>query len=442
MRSESNTPHRSCVLSTGRAHYGNGTMNTHRPGVERDIVAVLTGTLRAFGDQATIVIDDVPVESVEGQSDAVTAAGWEHSRIGAWSLFRRDGRSVAVGFRASMHPTHHLSVLFRADTDPGVLALLLDRYHTVTGTAWRGTCATTAHAAIRLTWGNSQYQPRWKAEKIGPRKGVGHLDWSRPLNEYEEGWGFVHTFDANSAYLGSAINSELAWSTLHHTGAIAASAAPGYWLVELDPATVAMHEDPTSPPLFGTRSIRDGAVWVTTPYLKFLGEIGDPLRVLDSWTAIPGVRGDGSQSHPANVRVLRKWGETMRDARLSVARMPDGSMRDLLETAVKRTYKDAVGGMQRETMRIYRPDWAHSVIDLWRATLWRKMMKVRETEGCWPVRVATDSVSYADCTDQPASLKEAIGVQRRAELPQLGRFKWERAQTTESWQRKHARVSA
>lgn len=444
--------HRAAVIGTREIAYGNGTAVTTRPEIGRDLVKVLGGTMGRFTPHSTVVIDGVAPAQVAGQSDALRAAGWKHNTIEAWTLFHRDdGRTVAVGFRDAM-TGHHLGTLFTRDTDPGILAISLDRFSRATGSSWRGTCATTALASIRLSWENPQYQPLWKAPKIPARSDVGPISWQRQPNEFEETWGYVHTFDANAAYLGSAITAELAWSGLEHTGVQPFDATlPGYWLIELDTAVLELDREPGRPPLF-RRIPRDLQVWVTTPYAKLLEELRGQVWVADSWTGQPAQRADGSRLHPAGTRVLRRWGESVRDAlKLQYAmmdRLPH------VENAIKRVYKDAVGGMQRDGMRIYRPDWAQTVIDLWRATLHRKMLRVKEKQGCWPLRIATDSLSYADSNPDPMTIGAELGIthceaepcptlcrprgRSRLRPVGLGAFKHVETVTMSEWQERHA----
>lgn len=425
MHSQNNTLHRAAVITPHEIAYGNGTARQALPGLARDLRAILAGTLDRFTQHSTIVLDGVTVKDLVAQSEALKADGWKHSVIDAWTLYHRDdGRTVAVGLRDAMG-TPHFGVLFGKDTDPGVLAVLLDRYHQATGNNWRGAPVTSALNGIRLSWGNPQYQPLWRHPKTGLRSDMGPLiKWQRNLNEYERTWGYVHTFDANSAYLGSAITAELAWSQLHHSGPQTFDyTLPGYWLLELDTATLASLADPSSPPLF--RRTRDGRAWLTTPAVRLLADLGDRCEVADSWTGRAEQRGNGKRLHPAQTRILRTWGESVRDA---LAATPH----DSVEGAVKRTYKDAVGGMQREGMRIYRPDWADTIIDLWRSTMFRTLLRVKETEGVWPVHIATDSVSYADSSPDPANLAKAIGVR-----PGLGGYKHEATVTTEAFLAAH-----
>jgi hypothetical protein len=287
----------------------------------------------------------------------------------------------------------HLGVLVERDTDPGTLAILLDRFTALTGHSWRGTPATTAHAGIRLAWPNSGQQPRWNEPKKGPGRGVGALSWSRKLTDREREWSFLHTFDASGAYLGAMANADLAWSELQQTGARAFDRRlPGYWLIRFD----VDWPDDGRPPLVDDRQLVDGAVWVTTPYAELLGELGSSLDVLDSWTGAARGGHGPARGH----RVLRGWAEAVRDARNALGAV-SAPLRPAVAVAVKRLYKDAIGGMQRPGMRVSRPDWAHTVIDLWRATLIRRVMKVREVQGVWPVAVLTDSLTYADCVPVP-----------------------------------------
>jgi hypothetical protein len=149
--------------------------------------------------------------------------------------------------------------------------------------------------------------------------------------------------------------------------------------------------------------------------------------------------------------VLRTWGEQLRDARRACDQSR-GSLGEQLRQAVKHTYKDAIGGMARTSrdgghLMVYRPDWAALVIDLWRATLMRRIIEVHRTQGVWPVRVATDSIAYADCVANPTALARAIGV-GTCELGcgcggnpivagPLGSYHHEAVATTEQWQAAH-----
>lgn len=384
---EASTVCRAAVVGTDhRIHLPGGLISTAtvRPS---DILTILAGTV-SMADHCTIVVDGATVADHAAHVDTVRRSGWAVTQVGPWTLYRRDGRTCAVGLRDEFGPAHLGSLIHRGD-DPGVLATLLHRYAELVGMSWRGTAATTAFARIRLTWENARETPLWHQIKTGPGYASGPLVYHRSLTRRERWWGYVHTFDAASAYLGSMINAELAWSGLTHTGRRTFDRhVPGYWLCELSAATLAWCADPSLPPIVPPARIRDGQAWLTTPMVDLLYFIGEPPAIVDSWTA----RERGGRR--GGYRILRTFGEQLRDARAAAAR--DSLMAERLVYALKRTYKDAVGGMQREGMRIYRPDWAHTIIDTWRATIIRRILSVHERQRVWPVRVMTDSLSYPD----------------------------------------------
>lgn len=451
-----NTPHRAAVITTDGVYYGNGTYVHSGADLSANLAKILHGTIGRFQPHCTIIIDRKRTASGTWPSQLaqVKIDGWQYGETdGAWKLFHRDGgrRTVAVGWRPDMDPKTHLGVLFERDTRPDTLAVVLDRYHRLTGMSWRGTPATTAHAGLRLSWPNAGQQPRWSEPFRGSGQAVGALWWSRKLTPAERSWGFLHTFDARSAYLGAMGNAEVAWSELGNSGRRPFDKyAPGYWLIDV-PACVQGWPSDGRPPLVDPRQIRDGRLWVTTPYAALLAELQDgPLVVRDSWTGSERGRTGFARGH----RVMRNWAETIRDALRDVESTPS-PIQPTLRTAIKRTYKDAIGGMQRLGMRVSRPDWAHHVIDLWRATLVRKMIRVHATQGVWPVEVITDSLTYADCVEYPQArrltgdiptLTDALGAAAclvdgchctPQETIRLGTFSHEKSWTVATWDEAH-----
>jgi len=444
---ETNTP-RAVVITDSRAHRSDGAVVDLADGTT---LAWILGRLASpLTPQCTIVIDGHDERWLAGQLDAVKADGWKPATTGPWSLFRNGDRTVSVGLRHAMHPAHHFGVLVNADTDPGVLAMRLDRYQRVTGTAWRGTPALTAHNGIRLSWENSTRQPLWHEQRLPGYKGAGHITWQRNLTDDEREWGWLHTFDGNAAYLGAAISADLPWSALEPNGQRWFDPAlAGVWRIRPSRRLVDLHADPIRPPLFGNRRNgdpgleRDGTFTCTTPYAKLLAWLndGEDLDVVDSATAQAG------HGHASGARILRNWGEQIRDGLTLVRATTSGP----LVTAVQRTYKDAVGGFQRDRMPITRHVWGWTTIDGWRATIYRTAVRVHETQGVWPVRIATDSLTYADCTPTPAApadrrftaLTEALGVAICAgdcgcapanAVAKLGQWKHEQTQTTAQWE--------
>lgn len=431
---DGSTPHQSAVITRAGVFFGNGQL--HRwtgddaPALRmfRQLPRLLHGADR-MAERSTVIIDGLMPADIQGEDEARNA-GWRWSDLGPWTFFYRDnGRQVAVGFRDAMQP-RHLDTLFDRDTEPGILAMRLDRYHKITGAAWRGTFATTAMAAIRASWENSGHNPLWRHDTVTGAGHAGPLYWSRELTDREQSWGWVHQLDATAAYLGSMIGAELSWSGIDHTGPVAFDGRrPGYWRIKLGPMVRAWMADPMRPPLVNPAKIRDGQAWVMTPMAQLLAdiELGDP-DVTDSHL--------GGRSN----RWLRKWAEQLRDARTPAARYNLGP-------AVRRSYKDAIGGMQRPTMRIHRADVAHTVIDLWRATLLRRVIRVQREQGVWPVMVKVDELHYADggplsprgLTHPFPTLADSLNVWNgQGEVAPLGSYVHDTTLTAQEWAAKQA----
>lgn len=422
---------RAAVITGREVAYGNGTARQTSSTMCKDLPAILAGTLDRFETHSTVVVDDATIADHAAHSNTVLAAGWNHAQVEAWTGYHRtDGRTVAVGIRSAMEERHNHFTLFSRDDAPDTTARLLDGYHRATGTSWRGTCAMSALTGIRLSWANERYQPLWRVARNPVRTGAGPLIWRRPLTDREHGWGYVHTFDANGAYLGSAISATLAWAELEHTGIQPFDPElPGYWLLDLDTSTLATIADKNRPPLLGRAAT--GRCWVTTPMAKLLQELGDRCEVADSWTGQPKHElATGRRIHPAGSRVTRRWGEHVRNG---IRDHGDGAQ---LLKALKRTYKDAVGAMQRGTMRISRTDWAETIIDLWRATLLRRIHRIHGEIGYWPVEIKTDSISYADSNPNPAVLAQHVGV-HTAGIWALGHFRRTATTPAREWAVKH-----
>lgn len=425
------------VVEAPYAHTGTGQLVRLR---SVELAALLEQARETFGPEGVILMYSRTMAETD-----TDVPGWKRGQPGPWTLYQHaQGQVVAVGFLPDMSARHF--DLFGPSDDPGVIATRLDRYQRMTGTAWRGTYAATGLSAVRNAY-PGQYQPLWRIEPQTTLQAVGPMVWTRPLNQWERQNDYVHTWDAQSAYLGAMGNAELAWSQLARTGERSFDKRlPGYWLIELDPYMIRRFvrcegDFVGAPPLIPPQRLRHGTqVWLTTPIATLLEDYGMRLEVLDSVTAQPALGKTGNVVHAPSARVLRPFAEHMRDQRPHPTAAPEW-----LRTAWKRTYKDVTGGMQRTVdggMRICRPDWAHTFIDGWRANLYRRIYSIAATHGVWPVSVKTDSVSYVDCWENTV-LDQSFGIQRGVANPwRLGGWRRESTVTVTSWIDKHERKGA
>lgn len=430
---------RAIVVTANTAHFGDGAI-ARGPDIRANLPALLGAASAHMGEQGCLIVDGLPIEAVRDQDPP----GWQHASIMPWTLYRRDEQLISVGYRHSMDE-RHFAGLVTPDADPGVLAMALDRYQLLTGTAWRGTHSTTALAGIRESWADAR-QPLWQLPPMTGKRPCGPLVFRRQLNQFERDWGWVHRFDAKSAYLGALINAEVSYSALVHSGSrVFNRKLPGYWTISLGElardyvtATGAYAGRPAMVP---SHLFVGNVVELTTPMVRLLDDQGVAFQVIDAWLGAP-FEHNGRQVHAPATRAFRRWGEQQRDA----LKLAEHSYPHLVDD-VKATYKSVVGAMQREVngkgMRIRRRDWAHTVIDLWRATLYGKILHVHRMEGVWPVQVVTDSLAYADSSAIPTTLMETLGCPKKGLPAGLSQMRWDESYTTDVWIADHpAKVEA
>jgi hypothetical protein len=428
------TGHRGVAIIPGLVFFDDGTSSRTGYNLHDWPPGILDSAMETCAPHATIVVDGASIATHARYAQDVRERGWRFTEVGAWTLYHRaDGRTVALGLRQAM-ATPHLGVLFNRNTPADVVARRLGQYARATGGSWRATPATSALAAIRDTW-HARTQPLWRLSTVPTVRNAGALVWRRALTDAERAYGFVHTLDATSAYLGAAANANLGWSVVGHTGPqLFDPRLPGWWHLRLDNATLATLRDPLRPPVLHPRLVRDGCAWMTTPMVGLLAMIGDHCEVLDSYTGADTPAGPGQRPHPATGRTLYPWATRMRDGR--PVRDPDGAVTH----AWKRTYKDAVGGMQRRGMHIHRPDWGHTIVDLWRATLLTRIMRVHQALGVWPCEVKTDSLSYAHWDASPRDFAQVLDVADPHDPPRLGTFRHVIGLPTATWEHRPTRT--
>jgi hypothetical protein len=281
----------------------------------------------------------------------------------------------------------------------------------LTGHHWRYTAGVSGCYGIRTWYPHNNRQPLWK--HAGPGiLGQGPTVWSAADQPTS---GDVHSWDVNAMYLGGLKNARVAWSGLDHTGPQGFDPAlPGWW--EIDVATIPgeLWDGKIRPPLFYDRHVVKGAVRLSTERVKRIAEQVGSIDVLDSWTC------------PNSEPVGRRYAE-----RLIAARAGDLGPMGMAGRAVKATYSELVGMVAREGGSIWRPDWAATWMDLSAMNMMRRVDRVGEQLGQWPIAVRTDAVYYA--TDDPDLIGTALGVGTG-----VGKFKKQETLTADAYRAKFA----
>lgn len=410
------------VVSTEGVFYDNGTQGSNGPalGDQVDLIDVLRGAEQLFmGGEGVVLIDATQQQALPSMGRVAATTEWKCKELRSWSTFTRE------------YPTRnqrtmiHLGLWGDLQRDPGPLlegssgpadrAWRLGRYRAATGHPWRYTAGVSGCTGLRETNrrpGPGQ-QPLW--QHAGPKGilGAGPLIWRAAQQPAE---GTIHGWDVNAMYLGGLKNARLAWGTLKHTKARGFDEADaGWWELDALGIPAELYDGKERPPMVPSVRIHKGTVWVSTPTAKLLEGSGAHLDVLDSWTC-PNVQTIG-----------RVYAERLMAARTGMIG-PLGNA----EFAIKRTYAELVGMIARPGGSIYRPDWAATIMDLSRANMLRRVYRVGEQLGIWPVAVQTDAVYYANV--DPAVVGTALGLG-----PGVGMFKNAGTLTVDEYRAKYGR---
>jgi hypothetical protein len=318
------------------------------------------------------------------------------------------GTEVALAFvdGADDHPLQ----AFAALPDGPALLRAAELFRERVGVPFRSSPGATARDLwLALRKGRTSLRPGQAAPPAVVRPSPeAPFAWSRPLTDVEREHGWVHAFDANAQYLGTAASIDLgAGQPEHRTGPLDFDPKTvGYWLADVPQAPAGLLPDPFTPSsrLAGLTDPA-GRRWMTTPTLALAAELGAPVRVHEAWT------------WPQSRRFLRPWAEAFRDARAACQGDPNPEAQAVL-TAVKAAYNKFFGWLASEQVggELARPDWNQLVIAQSRVNLYRKLARLARP----PFAVDVDALYITAPTEAAAETAEALGLPLG---PGLGQFK-------------------
>lgn len=318
--------------------------------------------------------------------------GWKAKALTAWTTYQRPAE------RPQDRYALHVGVLDWMDKDDvptaGLDAIstaaLLHAWYMSFFCPWAGSSAVAGVTLIRHTargpYSKSQgrfERPRWELPAADVREAwhsaasFRGMSW-RPRRDDAPAHRYEHTYDVNKQWLNAASMTLLAHNRLEHTGPQGYDPKhAGFWLVQFEPWTRGhLLPDPA-----GARAAAsDGKpVWVTTPRLGLVHELTGRrdgwqhpgYRVLDSWTA------------PGSL-VLKPWAEALRCV------LDDAD----LGPAAKSVYAKSLTTISKPGRRVYRPDWATSVVDMAHANLWRKLATYQSAGGPAPLKIGADQPTF------------------------------------------------
>jgi hypothetical protein len=388
---------RAVVLNQDGVSYDNGWQHPLNPAVKlNDLGMVLAGAARALQLGEGVVIIDTPMSTL----DMSGMDAWRFTLLRPWTTFTRpDGAVLHVGLLPDLK--RH-GALLDGSCDGADMAQRLGAYNRLVGVPWRYTAGVSGCAALRAAYANqakAEDQPLWLYR--GPRgmRGAGPLIWESPQQPAGDTRGEVHAFDVNAMFLAAMKNASLAWGRLSPYSGLFDPRYPGWWEIEAADVPAELYDGKTRPPVFPASHIHKGSAVLSTPVVKYLGELGVHPGILTATVS--------QNPHPVSRRVAETWIKARAEL---TDRHSDPGDRERLLPSIKATYTETVGMVAREGGSIWRPDWSATWSDLARMNMLRRLDRAAHV-GYRPLRVRTDAAYFLCTADHDLSvIADRLGI--------------------------------
>jgi hypothetical protein len=368
-------PPRVLVLDGDTVITGNGrAVPAPETADPRDLLPRLLG---ALGDNGQILITGAP--GWDHLTEPGLSGDWTVTGSAGWMTARNGNSRLRIG------KIPHIEVknnpLLKGDPDLISIAVRHQLYASMTGVPFYADGGTSALLLLDRVAAVRGREPLRKLP-----------DDPRAPRCREDGWpsssGWAAdgqrvgslTVDRNAQYLAGVSGVYVPLDAPELTGPIAYDGRrAGLWHI-ITPD----NPEPRLPHPCGTSARPGEPRWFAHPTTDLLGQLGAPVKVLDSWT-LPRERCR---------RLLDPWAEALRDARAELVGHDDPDSIALLE-AVKDTYSRGLSHLDKGSeRRWYRHDWKAIYFSSARTRMWRSINTAGIAGGVWPVRISTDSVTY------------------------------------------------
>ncbi|MGW6569976.1 DUF927 domain-containing protein [Streptomyces sp. NPDC054975] len=332
--------------------------------------------------------------------DAARAAGWNIWDLRAWMTARRGSgrylRVSVVGWQDAFG-----CPLLDGEPSAGELAFRIGEYATAMGTLYHVSPQVTG-VDMNEVFPRKIVLPETAPKPPKPAT-VRTLEeafmWSRRPTAEERAMKNLVAVDASAMHLGAAQGVDLGIGPARHIEGPTDfdPSLPGLWKLDSLVWEDGRLPNPLMPVTRGsTRATGSGVRWFATPTVRMLADLEYGVKPLEAYVW----EGDN------RTRYLTPWANRIRDAR---ARILPGALdgdpdATAIMDAIKATYTRTLGYHASEKAgRYYNPYWWQAVVSLARANLFRKIHRVAQTEGRYPLAVSTDWVLYATNETDPAA---------------------------------------
>ncbi len=329
-------------------------------------------------------------------SDGWQVGGGVEGALGRWTRMTRGNQRVLVAQIAVMDPTGY--PVIDGNPTPGQLAARLDEFARAYGFPLKMSPQTTMHDYLSALKGSEQqalFAPSRDWLELG---GVEEeVRWSRLPTDDELALPFLHGYDRGGSYL-SGISGGMHFGVgqpYHHAGDLEIGRNT-VALCRIDAGEAA--REPltwTMPtPLFPSAHARFGeSVWRTSTTIAYARELGYDVPVLESWV------------WPKTAPIFETWYKATVAARTRFLdpATPDGK---LLLTQLKTVYTRGIGQMGSDESAgqpHFAPERRWQILARARNNLQRKVVKIGEATGRWPLAWDNDTIVYASDNPDPVA---------------------------------------
>ncbi|WP_337007229.1 telomere-associated protein [Microbacterium sp. LB12] len=301
---------------------------------------------------------------------------------------------------------------------PAVLAHRLDLFASALQTPYAVNASTTGqdlmfHLAPSKEERIARFTPHKPVEPATIPTLEMDINWHRQPTEEELQHRWLHAYDRGGSYLAGVSGCELGIGepSYHPNGVAFDRKLPGYWKVNLPERAEWLVPNPLDP-INRDKSLAGLESWVSTPTLELAIEWGYEFEILEAWTW---------ENH---TRLLDTWYERIRNARteLDTADPDAQAARDLLKEVYVRSLGLMASFEHHEGKPGFAPERYHAIQARARANILRRVKKIGDETGRWPVAITRDTVLYTSPLTDP---DKAWPGDERNYGRGLGQFKYE-----------------
>ena len=218
------------------------------------------------------------------------------------------------------------------------------------------------------------------------------IDWQRTPNDEERTHQWDHAYDRGGSYLAGVSGLELGYGepTYFAAGREFDKKLPGYWRIEMPAKAEWLIPNPIDP-RNRDEDITGRLTWVTTQTLDVAAAFGYTFDVVEAYVW---------EQHG---RILETWYERVRDARtaLDTDDVNDQAARNLIKETYVRTLGLMASFEHHKDREGFAPERYHLIQARSRANIIRRVQKIGEETGRWPVAISKDTVIYTSNEADP-----------------------------------------